>query len=117
VKRRDAAFISLARRLRSFVKRTVPKVEENLNPWGLPSFDLNGPLAYFMVGKHHVTFGFARGSLLNDPHNLLEGTGKNLRHVKIRSQEDLQRSGLLELVQQAGELNLQQPNIRGKSKG
>lgn len=117
VKRRNAAFVPLARRLRAFVKKTVPKVKEDLNPWGIPSFDLNGPLAYMIVGKHHVTFGFIRGASLNDPHKLLEGAGKGLRHVKLRSQEDLQKPGFSELLQDASELNLKHPNVRGKSKG
>jgi hypothetical protein len=37
-----------------------------------------------MVGKNHVTFGFHYGTSLDDPERLLEGTGKNLRHVKLR---------------------------------
>jgi len=35
---------------------------------------------------------------LQDPERLLEGTGKNVRHVKLRALEDLQRKGLKEMV-------------------
>jgi hypothetical protein len=45
-----------------------------------------------------VTCGFHFGTSLNDPEGLLEGSGKNLRHVKLRSVEDLERKGFRELV-------------------
>jgi hypothetical protein len=32
----------------------------------------------------HVNVGFFQGASLNDPAGLLEGTGKRMRHVKIR---------------------------------
>ena len=64
-----------------------------INPWGIPTFDYHGPLAYFMVHAGHITFGFHRGAILEDPQGLLEGTGKALRHVKLRKQEDLERPG------------------------
>ena len=45
-----------------------------MNPWKIPSFDSNGPLCCFMVGKEHVTFAFMRGAALPGPEKLLEGT-------------------------------------------
>jgi hypothetical protein len=37
---------------------------------------------------HHVGVEFWRGSTIPDPDHLLEGTGKNLRHVKLRTMAD-----------------------------
>ena len=54
-----------------------------------------------MVGKNHVTFGFHFGTSLQDPERLLEGTGKNIRHVKLRALEDVKRKGLKEMVEAA----------------
>ncbi|WP_210480157.1 DUF1801 domain-containing protein [Naasia sp. SYSU D00948] len=46
----------------------------------------------------HVVFGFYYGTELPDPEGLLEGTGRLMRHVKIRRPEDLERAGLHDLV-------------------
>jgi hypothetical protein len=79
----------VATRLRAFVKKSVPRVKEGINPWRIPIFESNGPICYYMAGKNHITLGFIRGTSLPDPEGLLEGTGKNLRHVKIKTIEDL----------------------------
>ncbi|HST06415.1 MAG TPA: DUF1801 domain-containing protein [Chloroflexia bacterium] len=47
----------------------------------------------------HANLGLWFGSSTRDPHNLLEGTGKRLRHVKLRSPQDVDRPGLRELLQ------------------
>lgn len=49
----------------------------------------------------HVNVGFFRGAQLNDPAGLLEGTGKMMRHVKIRAGRPVNETALLELVEQA----------------
>ncbi|MGB6525100.1 MAG: DUF1801 domain-containing protein, partial [Candidatus Acidiferrales bacterium] len=80
---KDPQLRAVASALRSFVKKAVPRITETINPWGIPTFDANGPVCFFTVGKNHVTFGFARGTSLDNSSGLLEGTGKNLRHVKL----------------------------------
>lgn len=40
--------------------------------------------AYVNVFRAHVNLGFFRGHALPDPAGLLEGTGKFMRHVKLR---------------------------------
>ncbi len=109
VRRKDPKLQRVVRGLRSLVKKTIPRVTESVNPWGIPTFELNGPLCYFMVGKNHVTFGFLEGTSLNDPKRLLEGTGKNLRHVKLRTVEELRQDGLRELLKAAARRNREAP--------
>ena len=99
----------VAKAVRALVKRTVDGCEEYVNPWKIPSFDLNGPLCFYMVAKEHVVFGFVRGATLRDPGKLLEGTGKYLRHVKLRSAADAQQAGVRALVKEAAALNRKQP--------
>jgi hypothetical protein len=91
--------------LRALIKKAAPELTEGVNSWGLPMFDSHGPFGYFMIGKSHVTFGLYEGTSLDDPEKLLEGTGKNLRHVKLRRVEDLNRPGLRKLVNSAVRLN------------
>ena len=80
-----------------------------MNPWKIPSFDSNGPLCCFMVGKEHVTFAFMRGAALPDPEKLLEGTGKGVRHVKLRSVAEVKRPGVKKLIAEAAKLNRKDP--------
>ena len=44
----------------------------------------DAPFAYVNVFKSHANVGFFHGSALQDPAKLLEGTGKRMRHVKLR---------------------------------
>ncbi|MFC4225387.1 DUF1801 domain-containing protein [Lysinibacter cavernae] len=47
----------------------------------------------------HFVFGFYYATELDDPALLLEGTGQLMRHVKIRSMEQLQQTELRTLVE------------------
>lgn len=42
------------------------------------------PFAYVDVFKSHTNVGFFYGAHLDDAGGLLEGTGKNMRHVKLK---------------------------------
>ncbi len=95
--------------LRALVKKTLGGSEEYVNPWKIPSFDSNGTVCGFMTGKEHVTFIFLRGAALPDPEGLLEGTGKSVRHVKVRTVEDLKRPALKKLILEAAKLNKRKP--------
>jgi hypothetical protein len=44
----------------------------------------NVPFAYVGVFSAHVNVGFFHGVSLADPARLLEGSGKYMRHVKLR---------------------------------
>jgi hypothetical protein len=59
-----------------------------------------GDAAFAYVGafKAHVNVGFFRGAELPDPHGLLEGTGKFMRHVKLRPGEDIDAEALRALI-------------------
>ena len=89
------------------LKKAAKGCSESVNPWKIPTFESNGPMCMLMVGKKHVTFEFLRGTSLPDPEKLLKGTGKNLRHVKLRSLEDLQNPALTKLLVAATKLNKQ----------
>ena len=95
--------------VRVLVKKTLTGGEKYVNPWKIPSFDSNGPLCCFMVGKEHVTFAFMRGAALPDPEKLLEGTGKGVRHVKLRSVAEVKRPGVKKLIAEAAKLNRKDP--------
>ena len=49
----------------------------------------------------HVNVGFFRGAEIADPHGILEGTGKFMRHVKLRPDQDVDAAALTELIETA----------------
>jgi len=57
--------------------------------------------AYVNAFKAHVNVGFFRGAEIADPDGLLEGTGKFMRHVKLRPERDVDATILMELIETA----------------
>ena len=56
---------------------------------------------YVNAFKAHVNVGFFRGAEMVDPKGLLEGTGKFMRHVKLRPGDDLDAVALTKLINAA----------------
>jgi len=56
---------------------------------------------YVNVFTAHVNVGFFVGAHLADPAGLLEGTGKNMRHVKLRPHTEIDSDALARLIQAA----------------
>jgi hypothetical protein len=57
--------------------------------------------AYVNAFRDHVNVGFFLGAELNDPHQLLEGSGKFMRHVKLRPGAAVDASALESLIRAA----------------
>jgi hypothetical protein len=57
--------------------------------------------AYVDTFKAHVNIGFFRGAELADPKGLFVGTGKRMRHVKIRPGKALDAAALAKLIDAA----------------
>ena len=57
--------------------------------------------AYVNAFQAHVNVGFFRGAEIADPEGLLEGTGKFMRHVKLRPKLDVDASALVKLIETA----------------
>lgn len=57
--------------------------------------------AYVNTFKTHVNVGFFCGAELPDPAGLLEGTGKFMRHVKLRPEHQVDAAELRKLINAA----------------
>ena len=57
--------------------------------------------AYVNAIKAHVNAGFFRGAEIADPKGLLEGTGKFMRHVKLKPEGDVDATALMKLIETA----------------
>lgn len=56
---------------------------------------------YVNAFSAHVNVGFFHGATLDDPAALLEGSGKRMRHVKVRWGEPVNTTALNELISAA----------------
>ena len=56
---------------------------------------------YVNAFRAHVNVGFFRGAEIADPEGLLEGTGKFMRHVKLRPERDVDATALMRLIETA----------------
>ncbi|HEY7764812.1 MAG TPA: DUF1801 domain-containing protein, partial [Aestuariivirgaceae bacterium] len=69
---------------------------------GHPTACVNGAaFAYVNAFRAHVNVGFFRGAELADPAGLLEGTGRFMRHVKLRPSREVDASALTGLIRTA----------------
>ena len=57
--------------------------------------------AYVNAFKAHVNVGFFRGAEIADPEGLLEGTGKFMRHMKLRPECNVGATTLTKLIETA----------------
>jgi hypothetical protein len=61
----------------------------------------DAPFAYVNVFTAHVNVGFFHGAALPDPARLLQGTGKFMRHVKLRPGMATDAESLRRLIEMA----------------
>ena len=79
---------SILQLLRRMMLEEIPGLTENYK-WSRPVYSKGKDLVYLKTAKTYVTLGFFGTALLEDPAGLLEGTGKDMRHVKIRNVDDV----------------------------
>lgn len=97
----------LARQARALIEEIHPGVVEV--PWpkqrvigyGVGPKKMSEHFCYLSISKDHINIGFMYGAELPDPGNLLDGTGKLLRHVRIIELEQLSDPALHDLLQVA----------------
>jgi len=53
------------------------------------------------VFARHVTLAFPRGADLHDPAGILEGSGKGMRHIRVKKLSDLDRPEIRAFLRQA----------------
>ena len=81
--------------------------------YGERQFGYNGwGMAALAPYTNWVSLGFLRGVALDDPDGLLEGTSAAVRHLKLRSIEQLaeRRGAIKRLLEDAARLNLRRRN-------
>ena len=95
----------ILRHLRSVIHKGCPSVDETIK-WGFPHFEYEGKILCSMASfKQHCAFGFRLGSVMKDPHGLMQPVGdkSGMGHFgQIRSMEDLPSDKILiQYIQEA----------------
>ena len=89
---------AIARHWFSVMRECGDDVRELLHDGHPTACVIDGAFAYVNAFRDHVNVGFFRGAELEDPAGLLEGSGKYMRHVKLRPGSDIDDVALRELV-------------------
>ena len=61
----------------------------------------DAPFGYVNVFTSHVNLGFFQGASLPDPARLLQGSGKYMRHVKLKPGMAVNHAALSRLIERA----------------
>lgn len=96
----DSEQYEIMQKLRQIVFSIYPKVNERMMYGGI-MFSIDDDFGGLFVRKKHISFEFGSGVTMDDPENVLEGTGKFRRHLKIRSMVDIKEKEVEFFVKQA----------------
>jgi hypothetical protein len=101
MKERAGALGDLAYEWFERMRKSGDEVRELLHD-GCPVACLgDAPFGYVNVFTSHVNVGFFQGASLPDPAGLLQGTGKFMRHVKLRPGAAVNAAALSRLIDRA----------------
>lgn len=115
----DRHIADLALALREIILEEVPDASESIYQvytvaiWFGFSGKMKDMFCYIATNAGHINLGFPRGATLPDPNHVLEGDGKALRHVKFRSQRDIERPFVRRYIRASIEQLLEGAPARG----
>jgi len=88
----------IARRWFDVMRRCGEDVRELLHDGHPTACVGDAAFGYVNAFKDHVNVGFFRGAEIADPNILLEGTGRLMRHVKLRPGQEVDAAALTALI-------------------
>ena len=106
LEKQPAEVRELIQQLRAFIREVMPQVSEKVHMgWGTILYGAGGNMRDLIVAlaphRAYVNLEFGDGVELPDPARRLQGTGKRLRHVKIRSIGDVRHPDVRRLLEAA----------------
>ena len=93
----------IVEKLRKIINNHSSDIKEEIK-WNVPTYSINRNVCSIMVHKKHVNFQIFRGAHLKDAGELA-GTGKDMRHLKITTVDDVQEISVKKYLRQAIELD------------
>lgn len=120
---KDQTLITLFKDLRAYVLALYPDSNELLyHTHALTTaFSISEKLGdcfcMIPIYSKHLNLGFNKGTLLEDPHQLLKGTGKLMRHIPIHNAEDYRNDKVKTLINAAIDFAIDDMDKPSKSVG
>lgn len=90
----------IALRIREIIAGTGAGLEEGIK-WGHPTYYDRENICSIIPHRDHVNLQLFHGSGLDDPENILEGTGKRMRHIKITNIDKIYEEAIRSFVRQS----------------
>jgi hypothetical protein len=103
----DRAIADLALALREIILEEAPSASESVYQvytvaiWFGFSGKMKDMFCYITTHAGHINLGFPRGAALPDPSRVLQGEGKAMRHIQLKSMSDLERPFVRRYIQAA----------------
>lgn len=94
---------ALVRLLDAVISKAAPTLTASLK-WGNLTYHGKKNVCSLVSHKHHVNLQIWGGARLKDPRGLLTGTGKDMRHIKVASEADVDPKYIADLVKLATRL-------------
>jgi hypothetical protein len=104
---KEPKLIELFKGLREFILEIYPDSNELLyHTHALTTvFSISDKLAdafcMLPIYTNHLNLGFNKGTLINDPHKLLTGTGNLIRHIPVGTTTDYRNKKVKDLIKSA----------------
>ena len=123
LKYKEEALIDLYTDLRDFILFLYPQSTELLyHTHALTSLytvteKMGDGFCLVPIYHQHLNLAFSKGTLLKDPHKLLQGTGKLMRHIPIKKIADYRNAAVKELIKEAITLALEDAKPNNVSVG
>ena len=96
----------IAEALRNLVLEAEPDPDAiGAIKWGNPTYEKQGRVCYLAATKSYVSLGFFNGAGLTDPQGRIEGTGRKMRHVKVRALSDIDQQQFAAWIREAVAFN------------
>jgi hypothetical protein len=86
----------ICQKLREILLNTLPNVREEMK-WGVPTY-ADGKV-YIVALKDHVNLGFSLDALPAAEQKQLEGSGKTMKHIEVRSLDEINEKRIVELLE------------------
>ncbi|WP_033959429.1 DUF5655 domain-containing protein [Psychroserpens jangbogonensis] len=123
LKHKDQSLIDLYTDLREYVLEMHPKSNELLyHTHALTSLytvleKMGDGFCMIPIYTNHLNLGFNKGTVINDPKKLLQGTGKWIRHIPIKTKSDYRNKDVETLIKSAIDLALEDTTAKYINQG
>ena len=95
----DPPLKEIVNELRKIVTNYSSDIKEEIK-WNVPTYSIHKNICSIMAHKEHVNFQIFRGAHIRDAQKL-EGTGKDMRHLKLYAVGEVEEASVEKYLKQA----------------